>query len=365
MKKRILTTLLTVMLLTAAFSATALAWDGWADNGGNWSYYQNDQPVTGWLSLNGTWYYMDNTGIMTTSWQNVNGTWYYMNDTGAMTTGWQNVNGTWYYMDDSGAMTTGWQLVNGSWYYMYDSGAMTTGWQLVNGTWYYMYDSGAMATGWLSVVLEEHYLEGTDIIITDSDLYYLDDSGAMVTGWLYKEPSKEEPWLSGWYYMDDSGRAYQGWLQSGGAWYFIAKERGMLANTWYSEPKNTMQASPEFIYYFLKSDGTMACNETLNVFGETCTFDASGAAIGIPNIFKVRINQVAAVCISMAEDENDLSTYVEEMICRLPNVDQTLGMNIARYLIANGKLTDVGQLLNVEGMTQDIFNGLKDYVILD
>lgn len=123
MKKRILTTLLTVVLLTAAFSVTALAWDGWTDNGGSWSYYQNDQPVTGWLSLNGTWYYIDNTGIMTIGWQNVNGTWYYMDDSGAMATGWQWIGDNWYFMDSTGAMRTGWITLDGARYFMDNSGA--------------------------------------------------------------------------------------------------------------------------------------------------------------------------------------------------------------------------------------------------
>ena len=52
-----------------------------------------------------------------------------------MATGWLNLNGTWYYLESSGAMKTGWQLINGTWYYMYSSGAMATnttidGWRI-------------------------------------------------------------------------------------------------------------------------------------------------------------------------------------------------------------------------------------------
>ena len=41
---------------------------------------------------------------MQTGWINVNGTWYYTNASGAMQTGWINDNGTWYYCNASGAM---------------------------------------------------------------------------------------------------------------------------------------------------------------------------------------------------------------------------------------------------------------------
>ncbi|SDM27917.1 Putative cell wall binding repeat-containing protein, partial [Romboutsia lituseburensis DSM 797] len=37
---------------------------------------------------------------------------------------WKSVNGTWYYLKNSGAMATGWQMISGKWYYLYSSGAM-------------------------------------------------------------------------------------------------------------------------------------------------------------------------------------------------------------------------------------------------
>ena len=64
-----------------------------------------------------------------------------------MQTGWVAVNGRWYYMNISGVMQTGWVAVKGSWYYLNASGAMQTGWTAVNGSWYYLNASGAMQTG--------------------------------------------------------------------------------------------------------------------------------------------------------------------------------------------------------------------------
>ena len=43
-------------------------------------------------------------------------------------------------------METGWVSVSGSWYYLNAYGEMVTGWAYVNNNWYYMYLSGVMAT---------------------------------------------------------------------------------------------------------------------------------------------------------------------------------------------------------------------------
>ena len=34
---------------------------------------------TGWLK-DGSWYYLDETGVMRTGWKQVDGNWYYLND---------------------------------------------------------------------------------------------------------------------------------------------------------------------------------------------------------------------------------------------------------------------------------------------
>lgn len=46
-------------------------------------------------------------------------------------------------------MKTGWLLLEGKWYYLDASGAMKTGWQWVGGKCYYMDESGVMAARYL------------------------------------------------------------------------------------------------------------------------------------------------------------------------------------------------------------------------
>ena len=65
-----------------------------------------------------------------------------MDQWGAMQTGWMFVNGHWYYMDQWGAMCTGWVFVGGYWYYLNTDGAMAAN-QWIDG--YYVGNSGQMA----------------------------------------------------------------------------------------------------------------------------------------------------------------------------------------------------------------------------
>ena len=40
---------------------------------------------------------------------------------------------------------TGWQLIENKWYYLNETGGMSTGWKNLNGIWYYLYSDGSMA----------------------------------------------------------------------------------------------------------------------------------------------------------------------------------------------------------------------------
>ena len=101
----------------------------------------NKQQASDWKNINGTWYYFDGSGVMSTNWEKVNGTWYYFNTDGAMRTSWQKVSGSWYYMDNSGAMQTDWKEISNAWYYFNADGVMQ------ENRWvgdYYLGSSGAM-----------------------------------------------------------------------------------------------------------------------------------------------------------------------------------------------------------------------------
>ena len=145
-----------------------------------WYYYKNGVMLTGWQVVNGTWYYMEENGLMASD------TWigdYYVDASGAWITHYRpaavdkhrrtlvvsqcrwKLSGTYMevdrrkmvLLDAAGYMVTGWQNIGGAWYYLDGSGAMATGWIQLGSTWYYMNGSGGMmlrmASSWEYLVL--------------------------------------------------------------------------------------------------------------------------------------------------------------------------------------------------------------------
>ena len=110
----------------------------WKKIGGEWYYYKNGKPLTGWhyleWSKGSDWFYFDSNGVMLTGFQRLK--WsggtdtFYFDSNGAMLTGWQKI-GAWYYFDSNGVMLTGLHRLkwNGSenWYLFGDDGKMLTG----------------------------------------------------------------------------------------------------------------------------------------------------------------------------------------------------------------------------------------------
>ena len=71
-----------------------------------------------WLRFSdGTWPMADRTGAY--HWEHINGKWWAFNETGYAKTGWLRDEdyGGWFYMDPEHGMQTGWVLLDGVWYY--------------------------------------------------------------------------------------------------------------------------------------------------------------------------------------------------------------------------------------------------------
>ncbi|NFI04332.1 cell wall-binding protein [Clostridium botulinum] len=68
---------------------------------------------------NWKWCIQGSDGKVIKGWYEDNGTWYYLNDEGIMQTGWmKDKDSRWYYLDSNGAMKTGWIKDKGKWYYL-------------------------------------------------------------------------------------------------------------------------------------------------------------------------------------------------------------------------------------------------------
>ena len=158
--------------------------ESWLKSNQNWYYQKQGQLVQNdWVYDKGTWYFMNDKGVMfNQTWLYQGGNWYAFKSSGAMIVSeWLYDNNSWYYLKDSGAMATGWVKDSGSWYYLRNSGAMVTGWVKDSGSWYYLKDSGAMATGWVKDGGQWYYLDSNGKMLHNTytpDGYYVDASGA-------------------------------------------------------------------------------------------------------------------------------------------------------------------------------------------
>lgn len=163
---------------------------GWLKIDGAWYYFQPDGTIfKGWLLDNGNWYYLNLDGTMAVGWVKYKNSWYYCNDDGTMAKGWIKSDGVWYYLTESGAMKKGWLLYKDDWYYLKSGGSMATGWVKTGDKWYYMDKTGKQLTGWLKYNNNWYYLNpnkggvmATGWILYKNNWYYFDAHGVMVTG---------------------------------------------------------------------------------------------------------------------------------------------------------------------------------------
>ena len=136
-----------------------------------------------WLRSDQNWYYQKQGQLVQNAWVKDKGTWYFMNDKGVMfNQTWLYQGSNWYAFKSSGAMiASDWLYDNGSWYYLKDSGSMATGWIKDSGSWYYLNNSGSMATGWVKDSGSWYYLASSGKMLHNTytpDGYYVDASGA-------------------------------------------------------------------------------------------------------------------------------------------------------------------------------------------
>ena len=136
-----------------------------------------------WLKSNQNWYYQKQGQLVQNAWVKDKGTWYFMNDKGVMfNQTWLYQGNNWYAFKSSGAMiASDWLYDNHSWYYLKDSGSMATGWIKDSGSWYYLNNSGSMATGWVKDSGSWYYLASSGKMLHNTytpDGYYVDASGA-------------------------------------------------------------------------------------------------------------------------------------------------------------------------------------------
>ncbi|MDQ1143463.1 glucan-binding YG repeat protein [Bacillus sp. SORGH_AS 510] len=256
-----------------------------ADDNGNQSPFSVTISQTGWVQIDGAWYYILKTGEKAVGWNNIGGTWYFFNTkTGAMQTGWVSDGGKWYFLSESGAMQTGWVKVDGKWYFLNKSGAMQTGWIKDGGQSYFLNKSGEMVTGLLKEGKSNYilrtsgaWLTGNAWVKDGNDWYYLTNNSATLgwiksgKNWYYLNPTTGKMvtgWTSVngvWYFMSQNGAMVTGWAKVGGEWYYL-KASGAMATGWVKVSNK---------WYYLYSNGKMAHDTVIDGY----KLDSNGAWI--------------------------------------------------------------------------------------
>ena len=217
--------------------------------------------ATGWVQLEGGYYYLDAAGVQKTGWLNLaDGSYYVDPETGSAVSGWQELNGDTYYLAENGRVTTGLAQIDGKTYFLGEDGKRVSGWSISQGRRYFLTE-GVITTGWADTELGRCYFLadgtlGSGWTDTEEGRYYLTENGTVGTGWLdtaegrlylddQGQPgsglTETEP---GWAYLDESGIAQSGWLEIGGKRHY-AHENGMMAmgkliideQTWYFDSR--------------------------------------------------------------------------------------------------------------------------------
>ena len=159
---------------------------------------------TGWLHLDGKWYYFWKSGVMATGWCMAgDGYWYYFEkDTGEVHYGWATCAGKTYYMrPEDGTEQKGWRKIDGYWYYFWSNGVMATGWCYTNDNCWYYFDkeTGIVHRGWATSNGNWYYMRPED---ARKQTYWRE-----IDGW--------------WYYFGGDGVMRTGWQFIGGEYYYF------------------------------------------------------------------------------------------------------------------------------------------------
>ena len=248
---------------------------GWVTVNGSKYYLNPSNGVmqTGWLTLSGKKYYLDQrTGVMKTSWLTLNGKKYYFTPSnGVMKTGWLTLDGykyhfstktgemqtglqtidnnKYYFNTTTGVMKTGWQMINGKKHYFdLSTGKMKIGWATINNNKYYFNTDGSVKTGWATISGAKYYFNASGTmrkgwLTLSNNKYYLDlNSGKMKTGWATINGKK-------YYFVPSSGVMKKGWLTVGSTKYYLDPNSGVMRTKWQTISKKK--------YYFDAKTGAM------------------------------------------------------------------------------------------------------------
>ena len=226
-------------------------------------YYmdENGKPETGKVSVAGKVYFFENDGVMCKGeWKTVNGKRYYFNEEdGSAVDGWLMLDGQKYWFKNH-EMFTGLTHIANDLYYFKSNGMMAYGWESVRGYMYNFGEDGKAKNGFAKLGKDTYWFDNYKLRTgfardAEGDLYWFKDSGVMAYGWEFVNGSM--------YNFGEDGKAKNGFAKLGKDTYWLDNYK--LRTGFARDAKGDL--------YWFKDSGVMAygwefVNGSMYNFGE-------------------------------------------------------------------------------------------------
>ncbi|WP_349404325.1 L,D-transpeptidase family protein [Clostridium perfringens] len=224
-------------------------------------YYAESNGVLsnykGWKKIDDEWYYFNGNGTLKTGWLSLGGKRYYLNDQdGNMVIGALAIEGKQYYFNSNGELIkkTGWlkgkNLETGGicWYYFDEEGNLQKGFKNIDGVNYYFTENGFMATGVQNVKQKDGNYK---LMLFSENGKFIDKAG-----WYEVKDSSND--LS-WYYINSDYTLATGLKEINNKLYYFDPDSGMMISNKLQEV--VMKDGSKKDYYFNNNGVALINNE--------------------------------------------------------------------------------------------------------
>ncbi|WP_221388530.1 L,D-transpeptidase family protein [Clostridium perfringens] len=224
-------------------------------------YYAESNGVLsnykGWKKIDDEWYYFNGNGTLKTGWLSLGGKRYYLNDQdGNMVIGALAIEGKQYYFNSNGELIkkTGWlkgkNLETGGicWYYFDEEGNLQKGFRNIDGVNYYFTENGFMATGVQNVKQKDGNYK---LMLFSENGKFIDKAG-----WYEVKDSSND---SSWYYINSDYTLATGLKEINNKLYYFDPYSGMMISNKLQEV--VMKDGSKKDYYFNNNGVALINNE--------------------------------------------------------------------------------------------------------
>ncbi|WP_243446932.1 L,D-transpeptidase family protein [Clostridium perfringens] len=224
-------------------------------------YYAESNGVLsnykGWKKIDDEWYYFNGNGTLKTGWLSLGGKRYYLNDQdGNMVIGALAIEGKQYYFNSNGELIkkTGWlkgeNLETGGicWYYFDEEGNLQKGFRNIDGVNYYFTENGFMATGVQNVKQKDGNYK---LMLFSENGKFIDKAG-----WYEVKDSSND---SSWYYINSDYTLATGLKEINNKFYYFDPDSGMMISNKLQEV--VMKDGSKKDYYFNNNGVALINNE--------------------------------------------------------------------------------------------------------